>query len=407
MKSCCIFGLGYIGLPTAATLANSGFKVFGVDINDLVIDTINNGKTHIKEKNLNELVKNQVEEKNLIASREPNYADVFIIAVPTPFIYSKGNIPKPNIEYVLNAAKKLSKYIRPKNLVLLESTSPVGTTENIANLISKESGLDMTDFYVAYCPERVLPGNILNELISNDRVIGGISDKAALEGKKFYSNFCTGNLYTTNSRTAELVKLTENSFRDVNIAFANELSMISNFFDIDVEELIKFSNCHPRVNILQPGCGVGGHCIAVDPWFIASAVPNLSTLIQTSRKVNLKKTGWVFEQIKIKVRELEKKYKKEIKVGCLGMSFKPNIDDLRESPALEIIQKLIYENFSVMVSEPNLDFYNDIKLFKLEKIIEEVDLLVFLVAHDQFKNLNLEKKEYLDFCGIKNLNKTL
>ena len=308
MKKCCIFGLGYIGLPTAAVLANSGFKVIGVEVNSEIISKINKGQIHISEKGLEDLVKKAVNEKKLFANKKPIKSDIFIIAVPTPFYRDQSSkIKKPNLEYVISAAKSISKVISNNDLVILESTSPVGTTDLIADIISKETGINKDELNIAYCPERVLPGNIIEELIQNDRVVGGLNSRSSLLAKDFYKKFCKGKIITTNSKTAELVKLTENSFRDVNLAFANELSIICDHYGIHPKELISIANHHPRVNILTPGCGVGGHCIAVDPWFLIAQLESKTNLIKKSREVNQFKTLWVVEKIKNKTKELEEK----------------------------------------------------------------------------------------------------
>ncbi|MBU6186228.1 MAG: UDP-N-acetyl-D-mannosamine dehydrogenase [Synechococcales bacterium] len=395
----CILGLGYIGLPTAALLSHHGYYVNGVDINLEVITTINQGKIHIVEPDLELLVHQAIHNQRLTASTFPSPADIFIICVPTPFHENSGNIPQPNIDYVLSAAESIIPVLKPGNLVILESTSPVGTTEKIAELF-RLSGRSTDQIHLAYCPERVLPGNILQELIHNDRVIGGLSPEATTLAKKFYQIFCQGQLLTTDARTAELCKLTENTYRDVNLAFANQLSMLCPNLGIDVRELIYLANHHPRVNILQPGCGVGGHCIAVDPWFIAAADPHNTSLIQTAREVNNSKPQWVVTQIITLVEEFQQKYQRSPTIGCFGLAFKPNVDDLRGSPALEITTTLIHAGHKVLVVEPNLKFHERLELTSWQSAIVNADILVFLVAHKEFLNLDINDKKYLDFCGV-------
>ena len=400
MSTCCVIGLGYIGLPTASLLANSGHRVIGVDIDPYVVNTVNSGLIHIVEPGLEQSVSEAVSSGHLTAQQIPVEADVFIIAVPTPFFNSTDLIPTPNIEYVLEATRSICSVLKPGDLVLLESTSPVGTTEKIGELIIFVSSLSLNEVNIAYCPERVQPGRILHELVNNDRVIGGLTDASSSSAIDFYSTFCKGDLFTTSANTAELVKLTENSYRDVNIAFANELSLVCNDLSIDVRELIRLANHHPRVNILQPGCGVGGHCIAVDPWFIASAAPHSTPLIQTARRVNDGKSRWVVDQIQLRAAALEDQLTRPVRIGCLGLAFKPDVDDLRESPALLITTQLLTSGFQVLACEPNLPNHSTIKLFGLEQVMAEADLLVFLVAHSQFKDLDLTGHVVFDLCGV-------
>ena len=399
MSICCVLGLGYIGLPTAAVLARSGHRVIGVDVNSQVVSLVNEGSIHIVEPDLDIAVAAAVASGDLIAQTNPATADVFVIAVPTPFRVNVDNIPQPNIDYVLDAARSIGAVLQPGNLVLLESTSPVGTTELVAELIAQESGLRYDQFNIAYCPERVLPGRILLELISNDRVIGGFTPSAVEAGKKFYTTFCEGQLLESNARTAELVKLSENAFRDVNIAFANELSIVCDSLDVNVWDLIRLANHHPRVDILRPGCGVGGHCIAVDPWFIVSAAPDSTPLIQASRHVNDGKGGWVIEQIQSRVAVLQDQLGRPACIGCLGLTFKPDVDDLRGSPALHITTQLLLDGLDVLACEPNLRDHPTIKLYSLQQVLEAADLLVFLVAHSSFKFLDLRGRNVFDLCG--------
>ncbi len=400
MSNCCVIGLGYIGLPTAAVLAQAGHRVIGVDVNADVVDTVNKGQIHIVEPDLDQAVSAAVASGSLTAQLTPSPSDVFLIAVPTPFRRCSDGNPEPNIDYVIAAARAIAPVLRPGNLVLLESTSPVGTTELVSVEIGKISDLSSDQINIAYCPERVLPGRILQELISNDRVIGGLTSAAVEAARAFYGTFCRGELLTTTSRTAELVKLTENSFRDTNIAFANELSIVCDHLDINVRDLIRLANHHPRVNVHQPGCGVGGHCIAVDPWFIAAAAPHCTPLIQTARKVNDGKSDWVIDQIKFRAAALEDQLGRPVRIGCLGLAFKPDVDDLRESPALRITSELIAVGLDVIVCEPNLREHPTIKLYTLDEVLTLADFLVFLVSHSPFKGLQLTDHHVFDLCGV-------
>ncbi|KIP20049.1 UDP-glucose 6-dehydrogenase ywqF [Anoxybacillus ayderensis] len=407
MKKVCVIGLGYIGLPTATVLANNGFEVHGVDINEKAVELINNGQVHIYEPDLDIMVKKAVESGNLKASVIPEKADVFIIAVPTPF---KEN-HKPDLTYVEQATRSISPYLEPGNIVILESTSPVGTTEKVAEWILEErEDLSIDEnrenrIFVSHCPERVLPGKILKELIENNRIIGGINEESTKRTVGFYKSFVKGKILETNARTAELSKLAENAFRDVNIAFANELSMICDELNINVWELINLANHHPRVNILQPGPGVGGHCIAVDPWFIVDAAPETAKLIRTARMVNDSKPYFVIEKIKEATKNLQNPT-----IACLGLAFKANVDDLRESPAVKIVKELsaIYDQ-TIYVAEPHIEelpkdlLELNVRLVKTEDAIEKADVVVLLVDHDYFKVIDkkaLLNKIVIDTRGV-------
>jgi len=412
-KHICVIGLGYIGLPTAATFAAHGVKVTGVDVNQHAVDMINQGKVHIVEPDLDALVKVVVAKGMLSAQTAPVAADAYIVAVPTPF----KDDHQPDLKYIEAASKALAPYLKPGNLVILESTSPVGATEEMSAWLS-EARPDLSfpqqigeaaDILVAHCPERVLPGKVLQELISNDRIIGGMNHLSSKASCDLYKTFVQGACIETNARTAEMCKLTENSFRDVNIAFANELSVICDKLDINVWELIALANRHPRVNILQPGPGVGGHCIAVDPWFIVAKTPEQARLIRTAREVNDAKPEWVIDQVKIKIAEFlqnnPEKTIKDVTVACYGLAFKPNIDDLRESPALEITKKLAEQGLNILAIEPNIaelpsGLPNNITLISIEEN-QQADIHLMLVDHNKFKvNFSIESNYVVDTKGI-------
>ena len=395
-----VMGLGYIGLPTASMLATKGHQVIGVDISKDVVDTINSGNIHIVEPDLDILVRSAVNSGCMRASLVPEEANTFIIAVPTPFKLTEKNPKTPDISYVEGATRAIIPFLRKNDLVILESTSPIGTTERIYAIII-ETRPELTGIiHVAHCPERVLPGHIIRELVDNDRIIGGITKEAAIAARELYNTFCNGDIFLTDARTAEMAKLTENSFRDTNIAFANELSMVCDKLGINVWELIELANKHPRVNILTPGPGVGGHCIAVDPWFIVDAAPNEARLIRTAREVNDSKPHWVIEKVKAQAE----RFKNPV-IGCLGLAFKANIDDLRESPALEITRKLMASGIAtVLACEPNVNGgFMEFPLYDLNHIIEEADILLVLVDHREFKSIDmnfLKDKIVIDTRGI-------
>lgn len=393
IKDICVVGLGYIGLPTAALLANKGYNVHGVDVVQSTIDTINQGKIHIVEPELDVFVKGAVNSGNLKADLKPSFADVFIISVPTPF--HKGYIP--NLDYVASATRSIASYVKDENIVILESTSPVGTTEMVEKIL-KENGVNTAKIYVAHCPERVLPGKIMKELVQNDRIVGGLTDEASKRTAEFYKTFVDGEVLQTDARTAEMAKLTENSFRDINIAFANELSILCDKFNINVWELIRLANRHPRVNILSPGVGVGGHCIAVDPWFIVHAGGSDARLIKTSREVNTYKTQWATEKIKNAALKFELENGKKPKIACMGLAFKPDIDDLRESPALGVARVLKKQGFDIIAVEPNIQTHSEFEIVDYKEALNIADLAVFLVGHKEFKELDI--KSELDFCGV-------
>lgn len=392
-------GLGYIGLPTSALIAQNRIHVHGVDINKHVVDTINAGKIHIVEPDLDKAVAEAVETGYLRADTEAVQADIYLVVVPTPF---KGD-HEPDISYVQAATEKVIPLLKEGDLYVIESTSPVGTTEKMRDLIYAKRPELKNEVHIAYCPERVLPGNVMYELVHNDRVIGGIDEAATERAIAFYSLFVRGELHRTNARTAEMCKLTENSSRDVQIAFANELSLICDKAGINVWELIRLANKHPRVNILQPGCGVGGHCIAVDPYFIVSEYPLESRIIGKAREVNNHKSFWCAEKIREERQSFKLKHNKEPKIALMGLAFKPNIDDLREAPAKYIVQRVLQDaqDEEYYIVEPNISEHHVFKLTGFEEAIEKADIVAFLVAHDEFKNLSTAKgKVILDFCGV-------
>jgi len=413
-----VIGLGYIGLPTAAMFASRKKKVIGVDVNQHAVDTINQGKIHIVEPDLDMIVHAAVSEGYLKAVLKPEPADAFLIAVPTPFLScNEGDVPEPDLSYIKSACEGIAPVLKKGDLVILESTSPVGATEQVASWLA-EARTDLTfpqvagenaDVNVAHCPERVLPGHVVRELVENDRVIGGMSSRCSQRSVELYKIFVQGECVITNARTAEMAKLTENSCRDVQIAFANELSIICDKLDINVWELISLANRHPRINILQPGPGVGGHCIAVDPWFIVSKTPEQAKLIHTARLVNDAKPEWVIEKVKIAISDFLQanptKTARDVTIACYGLAFKPDIDDLRESPSKYIAQKIcVNHNGQVLLVEPNIielpASMAAYKLVELETACKEANIHVLLVDHKQFKSQSVPQGIIVDTKGI-------
>ncbi|HEY1791829.1 MAG TPA: UDP-N-acetyl-D-mannosamine dehydrogenase [Opitutaceae bacterium] len=407
----CVIGLGYIGLPTASIFATKGLRVVGVDVRPTVVETINRGELHFHEPDLDVLVRAAVQSGYLRAGAAPQPASVFIIAVPTPFSHGPKGEKIPDLSYVEQATRSLAPCVEPGNLVILESTSPVGTTEMVRDwLVDERARLSLPgkpgDFLFAHCPERVLPGNMLKELVANDRIAGGLTPEAGRVAVELYQRFCTGEIFVTDARTAEMAKLTENSYRDVSIAFANELSIICEKLGIDVWELIRLANRHPRVKILQPGPGVGGHCIAVDPWFIVAAAPEEARLIRTAREVNDAKPHHVLAKVRSAAARL-----KEPVIACLGLAFKPDVDDLRESPAMEIAAEMAkFERSKLIVAEPHvrelprtLAALSNVRLAPAEEAVRLADIVVLLVNHRQFSAIDrrlLEGKTVVDTRGL-------
>ena len=395
MKKVCVIGLGYIGLPTASLLGTKGYEVLGVDVDAKVVDTINRGEVHIVEPGLDILVRSAIQAGNLTAAMEPAQSDIFILAVSTPF--KEGF--QPDLSQVEAASRKIAPVLRPGNLVILESTSPVKTTEEIIAPILREAGHKVgEDVFLAHCPERVLPGRILTELVENDRIVGGINEASAEVAAEFYREFVSGEVLVTDASTAEFSKLAENTFRDVNIALANEISILCDREGINPWDVIGLANRHPRVQILQPGPGVGGHCIAVDPWFLVARAPEQARLIRTAREVNDSKIDWVVD----KVKSCAGRFKRPV-VACLGLAFKADIDDLRESPAVKIVDRLIAEDVGqIVVSEPNISDHNRFTLAHHEEAVASADIVVLLVDHREFKRLkaiDFKEKILIDTRG--------
>jgi UDP-N-acetyl-D-mannosaminuronic acid dehydrogenase len=394
VESICVLGLGYIGLPTAAIFASRGYRVRGVDTRPTVVDTINAGQAHFIEPELDLLVQAAVETGRLQAHSEPAEADAFILCVPTPLTPER----LPDLQFVWQATDQIVPFLRPGDLVVLESTSPPGTTEEIARRIQEKTGLTTGQVHFAHAPERVLPGHILREVVENDRVIGGLDAGATEACVMLYQSFAEGRIHRADAKMAEATKLVENAYRDVNIAFANEISMLANELGIDPSDLIALANHHPRVNILQPGAGVGGHCIAIDPWFLVSSAPSSSQLIRTAREVNDRKPHWVLARILEQAERLE-----EPRIACLGLTYKADVDDLRESPAVTIVRWLLERDSGrVSVVEPHLDTHPEFALCGLDEALEDADIVVVLVAHREFRELSperLEGKVVVDVCG--------
>ena len=397
MKAC-FMGLGYIGLPTAIIAAKHGVEIAGVDINAQVVEVTNRGKLHIIEPGMEEMLREVLASGQFKAYTEPQVSDAYFMVVPTPF---KGD-HEPDVSFVESATRMVLPLLKEGDLYVIESTSPVGTTERMASLIFSERPELEGRIYIAYCPERVLPGNVIYELVHNDRVIGGMDEASTRKAMEFYGQFVKGTLHPTNSKTAEMCKLTENSSRDVQIAFANELSFICDKAGINVWELIDLANRHPRVNILQPGCGVGGHCIAVDPYFITAEFPMESRMISTARETNNYKAFWCAEKVRNAMLRFELKHGRKPAVAMMGLAFKPDIDDLRESPAKGITTKVLQScnNADIMVVEPNVSEHKLFKLTPYKEAYEKADIVVFLVNHREFAGLNYrDDVEVLDFCG--------
>lgn len=405
MYDVCVIGLGYIGLPTASIFATKGLKVVGVDVSAHVVETINKGQIHIHEPDLDILVKAAVQSGNLCAKIKPEPASTFIIAVPTPFLESDEGL-KPDLSYIQSAIRSIAPVVKKGDLIILESTSPVGTTELMCQWLLEELNdpAQSDDFLFAHCPERILPGQMLKELVSNDRIIGGLTPQASEQAKTLYESFCSAEIFLTDARTAEMAKLTENSFRDVNIAFANELSILCEDLSVDVWELIRLANRHPRVKILQPGPGVGGHCIAVDPWFIVAACPDKARLIKTARQVNDSKPKYVVDQ----VIERASRFKNPV-VACLGLAFKADVDDLRESPARWIVEQLAEQlEGQILACEPHItalpkQLEGKATLVSTDEAIKRADIIVLLVDHKPFKKIPkrvLNERVVIDTRGI-------
>ena len=393
-----VIGLGYIGLPTATLVASKGMRVIGVDINSKVVELVNQGVPPIVEPELEGLLVHTISSGALVAQKQPTAANVYMIAVPTPF--SEGF--EPDLRFVESAIRSIAPHLVAGSLVIIESTCPVGTTEKMNQLILRERPDLLGDISMAYCPERVLPGKTLFELENNDRVIGGIDLRSAKAASEFYARFVKGVLLQTDSKTAEMCKLVENSYRDVNIAFANELSMICGKAGVDVNALIGLANHHPRVNILQPGPGVGGHCIAVDPWFLVHDFPTDSKMIRTAREVNLEKVNWVIDRIESVARQWSDLNGRAATIACFGLTYKPDIDDLRESPALEITHALIKKGLQVVAVEPNVPASDGVQILDVASAVEVADIAALFVAHHQFKQMVWPSDTVvLDFCALR------
>ena len=403
-KSICVVGLGYIGLPTAVTLARSGYSVVGVDSNKDIVSQVNFGQSHIDEPDLDISLKETIQAGKLVAHHEPQVSDIYIICVPTPF-QKDGQDQKPDISYVLDATKSIIPFLKNGDAVIIESTCPVGTTETILETINGVRGSSLA-INLAYCPERVLPGKIMSEIIENDRIVGGVNLTSTQLISEFYRSFVSGSVWETDAKTAEMAKLVENSFRDVNIAFANELSMFCDDKGVDVWDVISLANKHPRVNILRPGAGVGGHCIAVDPWFLVASDENNTNLIKAARNVNDLKAKWVANKISDTANGIKASLGRTVKIACLGLSYKPDVGDIRESPAVIIARLLQDTGFNVVGVDPHVAEMNNLELVSMDWALENCDIFAVLVhhkkilSHDSFEQLR--NKNVLDFCGAFN-----
>lgn len=393
----CILGLGYIGFPTACVLGDVGLEVVGVDIKESHVNDINKGKIKVEEPFLQEIYERAHKQGRFIAKMTPEPADVFLIVVPTPF--KKDH--KADLSFIYKAIDSILPVLKEGDLIIIESTSPVGTTQEIKDHLQSR-GFGGNRISLAYCPERVIPGNLVHELVENDRIVGGVTPAATKKAVHFYKNFVKGKLLETNSATAELAKLAENIFRDVNIALSNEMSMVCDELGIDVLELIHLCNHHPRVNYLSPGCGVGGHCIAVDPWFLISELPEKTSLIRKAREINLKKEEFVIGKVIAAAKEFKRTHGRDPIISCFGLAYKPDIDDLRESPALAIALRLFSQGYKVIANEPNVTEIKELTLFPTQEAVDNGDILVFLVAHHEYKFLKVPalSKCILDYCGI-------
>lgn len=399
-KTVCVIGMGYIGLPTATILADCGYSVYGIDNNNDVVEHLKKGRIHINEPKLDELFKKVIKNGSLTIDKKIKPSDIYLICVPTPL--SEGNTPQPDLSYVFDATNQISVHVKSGDIVILESTSPVGTTEILYDSLTEDN---IASFSMGYCPERVMPGNIIEELVSNARVVGGVNNQSTTIISEFYKSFVKSEIHPTDSKTAEMCKLVENSFRDVNIAFANEISLVCQNYDINPGELISLANRHPRVNILNPGIGVGGHCIAVDPWFLISSNTESTRLMKQARETNLYKTQNVIKMIKKYISDYEELNYKKPRIAFFGLSYKPDSDDLRCSPALDIVES-ISEFTNTLVVEPNIDKHDKFELFDGDYARKNSDLCVFLVSHSiflrEFTDLVFEGCKILDFCGVTN-----
>lgn len=401
-KKICVLGLGYIGLPTALLLANKNYSVTGVDLKEDLVKNLNKKKNHILEPELQEMLSNVIDKKNFYASTDIKLSDIYIICVPTPLVSNESqNLPE--IKFILDCVNQVSEVIKPGDTIILESTSPVGTTAKIKDLLNKKN-IDTSEIMIGYCPERVLPGNIIKEMKDNDRLVGGLDHKSTLFISNFYRSFVDGEVHETSAEVAEMCKLVENSYRDLNIAFANEISILCREMNMNELELIALANKHPRVNILQPGIGVGGHCIAIDPYFIIANHPKSTKLIKTAREVNISKTDWVISDINYQIDLLAKLKKQTPKVSFLGITYKPNVSDIRESPALEIVNRVNIPKENILIVDPNVINVEGFKIYEIEEAILKSDLTICLVKHREFTKEKIKQlitnSNYIDYCNI-------